>query len=132
MLTVHLFGGSIANSVSGNAIWAELWGLRRGIDLAKQLNLSWVIFELDSKVVVDMVKAGGSAVVYLNPLIQEIGALLNHPCWRVSFVHAYREANRCADFLARKGHLAPSFDWVLVDVVCPMLGLLLADDAPSC
>lgn len=93
VLTVHLLWGSIANSVSGNAIWAELWGLRRGIDLAKQLNLSWVIFELDSKVVVDMVKAGGSAVVYLNPLIQEIRALPNHPCWRVSFVHAYREGS---------------------------------------
>lgn len=28
------------------------------------------------------------------------------------------------DFLASKRQLAPSFDWVLVDVVCPMLGIL--------
>lgn len=37
---------------------------------------------------------------------------------------------RCADFLARQGHTAPLFDWVIVDSVSTcMLGLLLVDDA---
>lgn len=95
---------------SGNAFWAELWGLRLGLNLARQLGLSWVIFELDLKVVVDMIHSGGSSLAYLNPLMQEITSLLRDPGWRVSVQHVYHEANRGADFLAKQGHSATSFD----------------------
>lgn len=113
---------------SGNALWAKLWGLRLGIKLALQHNLNWVVFELDSKVVVDMVALGRTDNAYLQPLLGIILELLRLPCWKTTVVHAYREANRWADFLARKGQLVPSFDWVLVGSACPKLGLLLADD----
>lgn len=45
--------------------------------------------------------------------------------------HIYREANHCADYLAKQG-LEAYVEWVLVDNVSPMLSLLLADDARSC
>lgn len=43
----------------------------------------------------------------------------------------YREANRCVDYLAKQGLDAP-LDWVLPDVVNPMLGILIADDIRGC
>lgn len=75
-----------------------------------------------------MVTKGCSNNAYLQPLLHDIIGMLRLPSWDTSVMHAYREANRCADFLARKGQLEPSFEWVLVDNVCPTLGLLLADD----
>lgn len=78
--------------------------------------------------VVDMVISSGSFLAYLNSLLQEVVSLLREPCWRADIVHAYREANRCADFLAKKGHLVSSYDWVVLESVCPGLGILLADD----
>lgn len=100
-----------------NAIWAELWELQLGINLAHQIGLSQVIFELHSKVVVDMINSGGSHLAYLNMLTQEIISLLRDPSWRTSIVHTYKEGNRGANFLASKRHQAPSFDWVVVDSV---------------
>lgn len=81
-----------------------------------------------SKVVVDMVKAGGSSNAFFKPLLDEIIWMLKDPGWRTSIVHSYRETNFCADFLAKKGHEATSFDWVIVEDVCPSLGILLAND----
>lgn len=60
--------------------------------------------------------------------LQEVVSLLREPCWRADIVHAYREVNRCADFLAKKGHLVSSYDWAVLESVCPGLGILLADD----
>lgn len=88
---------------SGNALLAELWGLRLGIQMAMELNLSRVIFEMDSAVVVQMVKAGGTAFACYRPLLQEIFSLLNLQDWSVSVVHVFREANCCADLLANMG-----------------------------
>lgn len=84
---------------AGNALWAELWGLRLGIKLAKQIGLSWVIFEMDSQVVVDLIKSGGSTLAYLSPLLQEqeVISLLCEPCWQASVTHVYLEANWCAE-----------------------------------
>lgn len=78
-------------------------GSSLGIKLARQLNLCKAVFELDSKVVVDMVNKGCSDNAYLQPLLHDIIGMLRLPSWDTSVMHAYREANRCADFLARKG-----------------------------
>lgn len=43
--------------------------------------------------------------------------------------HIFREANRVADLLARQGHSAGSFDWVMLDLPPPSLGCILAEDA---
>lgn len=88
------------------------------------MELSWVIFELDSKVMVDIINPGGSRLAYFNPLMQEILSLLRVPSWRTSVVHTYREGSRGAKFLARKGLSAYSFDWVVADTVCPLLAFV--------
>lgn len=46
-------------------------------------------------------------------------------------VYAYREANRCADFLANHGHYA-KFECVLVDTIFPSLDLSLANNVRAC
>lgn len=90
---------------SRNALWFEFWGMHLGIKLARQIVLSWVIFEFDSKVVVDMINSWGSHLAYLNTLTKEIISLLRNPIWGTSIVHTYKEGNRGADFLHRKGFL---------------------------
>lgn len=72
-------------------------------------------------------RMGGITNVFYKPLLHEIVSLLNQQDWSIS---VFREVNRCADLLARKGHGA-SLKWVLLDSVCPTLGLILADDARS-
>lgn len=50
---------------AGNALWAKLWGLRMGIKLAQHLNLRNVVFEMDSKSIVEMIASGGTNNGYL-------------------------------------------------------------------
>lgn len=85
----------------GNALRAEIWGLQLGLKLAQQLQLRWVLFELDSDVLVRMINSGHASNARLQPLLLEIINTLHQPGWRASVVHAYREANQCADLLAR-------------------------------
>lgn len=49
-------------------VWVEFWMLRLGIKLTQQLNLSLIIFELYSKVVVNMIQSRSSSKVQIQPL----------------------------------------------------------------
>lgn len=113
---------------SCNAAWAELWTLRNGINLARELSLERVIFEMDSKVIVDMVRAKTSHIPFLQPLLQEVLNLLHLPDWSTSVEHIFREANHCADLLAKKGH-SSSFDGVIMEDSFALLDLYLLNDA---
>jgi ribonuclease HI len=113
---------------SCSAVWAELWALHIGIEMANQLNIKNVIFEMDSLVVVNMVNLGSSPNAFLQPLLQEVTTLLHHPGWSTSVCHVYREANRCADLLANLGHTSLDFNCNFIDVFSPTLKLLLEDD----
>lgn len=113
---------------SCNAVWAELWALRLGITLAHDLNLPWVMFEMDSKVVVEMVHKKDTHISFLKHLLQEVISLFQLPSWRTSITHTYREANKCVDLLANKGH-ETSYDGVILDTSFNLLDLLLSADA---
>lgn len=113
-------------------MWAELWALRLGIQMALDMSLNWVIFEMDSKVVVDMVHNRATQISLLKPPLQEVVHLLNLPSWKTSLVHSYRDANKWADLLANKGH-STSYDGVVLDSSFPLLDLyLLADVRGVC
>lgn len=113
---------------AGNALWVDLWGVCLGMRLARQLGLSWVIFEADSKVVTNMINSRHLSLPYLDPLLKEISSFLDDCTWRVTTMHSFHQENRCADYLGRSGLLASSFDFVMIKSVCLMLGILLADD----
>ena len=84
------------------SVIAELWALRNGIRLCIALNLQAVIFELDAKLVVDLLskderlESGNDTI-----LLDYRKGLGDIPMVRIQ--HCYREANKCADALARRG-----------------------------
>ena len=107
-------GGIIRNShrewVSGYAraighttiVAAELWALRDGINLCIDLNLTNVIIELDTKLVVDLLqneegRKNGNEVIIAD-YREGLKKIL-----RVRVQHCFREANMCANALARRG-----------------------------
>ena len=57
--------------------------------------------ELDAKIIVDLIEFGNSPNASYSSLLADYRSLLDRiPLTRVK--HVYREANRCADALARK------------------------------
>ena len=82
---------------------AELWGLRDGLTLAKQLNIKKLYVETDAKAMVTLI---------CNPT-----SIASHPCSSLIYDcrhllqlfeeahihHIFREGNHCADLLAKEG-----------------------------
>ena len=84
-----------------NSILAELWALRDGLLLAKELGLQHLIIELDALSVV-MLMNNETENLLMEPLLTDCRNLLKDiPNKRV--VHAFRETNQCADALAKLG-----------------------------
>ena len=86
------------------SVAAELWALRDGICLCSALNFPAVIVELDSKLVVDLLNKELENPNGIDVLVFDCEESLKPiPCVRIQ--HCYREANKCADALARRGAL---------------------------
>ena len=84
-----------------NSCMAELWALRDGLLLAKELGLNNLIVELDALSVVQLMK-NSICNLLMEPLLTDCRNLLKaFPNKQV--IHAYREANQCADALAKLG-----------------------------
>lgn len=99
----------------GNALHAEMnAALLIGMKLVRYMGLMQVIFEVDSSVVVDLIKKKFSSFPPIKPLIEEALYFLRSPDWTASIASTSREANSCADMLASRGHLG-SFDITFVD-----------------
>ena len=134
-------GGGIIRNVEGKwikgyvraignttSVAAKLWALRDGIQLCLELNLPMVIIELDAMLVVNLLRSTNHNPNGNNNLVADCReGMARIP--RVKIQHCYREANKCADALARRGVLLPCnflvFDSPLVDVAL----LLSLDDA---
>ena len=83
---------------------AELWALRDGIRLCIALNLQAVVIELDSEVVVELIKKELNNPNGLDILVTDCrDGLRDIPLARIQ--HCYREADKCSDALARRGAL---------------------------
>lgn len=80
---------------------AELWALRDGLIFAKGENIPNLIVELDALAVVHLMKKSNNNFS-LEPLLTDCRLLLN-TFSSLQVVHMYREANWCADTLARLG-----------------------------
>ena len=84
-----------------NSILAEHWALRDGLLLAKELGFQQLIIELDALSVVILMN-NETENLLMEPLLTDCRNLLKEiPNKRV--VHAFREANQCADALAKLG-----------------------------
>ena len=112
-------GGGIIRDSAGNwvkgyaraigvttSVAAELWALREGIRLCIALKLPAVEIEMDVQVVADPVSSNSSRLNYTNVFVSDCKeGLKKIPLVRIK--HCFREANKCADALARHGALLP-------------------------
>ena len=82
-----------------NSFIAELWALRDGLIIFKDLGLSNLIVELDALSVIHMLSSDKPCPI-MEPLFSDCRSLFKAiPNKRIQ--HMYREANQCADTLAR-------------------------------
>jgi hypothetical protein len=81
---------------------AEFWALRDGLTLCHQLQLMAVEVELDAKLIVNAITNNSCCHSALSPLIDDCRKLLSQ-LPQVKVLHCYREANFCADALAKMG-----------------------------
>ena len=80
----------------------ELWALRDGLRLCLQIQAQTVCIELDAKAVVDALSSHSCTNTVIYSIMEDCRHLVNQiPQTRVK--HVYREANRCADLLAKIG-----------------------------
>ena len=84
------------------SVEAELWALRDGLKICSSLNLLAVEIELDAKVVMDWVSENTTKNIAHFALISDCRQLMGQiPNLKVK--HCYREANQCANRLAKMG-----------------------------
>ena len=75
------------------------------------MNLNGIIIELDSKALVDAINNPSYANYIAAPLVYDCRQLASRFS-RICFRHIYREANMCADSLAKLG-LTQSLEFVI-------------------
>ena len=81
---------------------AEIWALRDGLQLCRQLNIDAVVIELDAKSLVDVLNNSSYCNIVISPLLDDCKLLIDQfP--QVCVEHTFREANKCADRLAKFG-----------------------------
>ena len=78
---------------------AELWALRDGLLIAKEMGLSNLIIEMDALSVV-LLMNNNIVNLLMEPLLTDCRNLLKAILNKL-IVHAYQEANQCADALAK-------------------------------
>ena len=96
------------------SVMAELWALMDGLFLAIQLGISNLEVELDAKVIVEMVKNADNSNKKFSPLLLDYRSLMAS-LTQVWVAHVFREANRCANYLAKNGCYMRE-DFVIFDV----------------
>ena len=78
---------------------AKLPGILWGLCIAKNMRL-----ELDSFCMYQFIIQGGPDMHIHAPLVRDIRNFLDDNDWNVEVGHTYREADSCADKLAKSGH----------------------------
>lgn len=105
--------GHMRNIGVATTITAEFWALRDGLVLASQLGVTQLLVELNAKIIVDLVLSRKTTNSSYSSLLNDCRFLLDQ-FHQVRVSHAFREANRCADILA-KGGCSLLEDFVILD-----------------
>ena len=77
---------------STNSFVAKLWGLRDGLMLCCNMNISCLIVELDAKMVVDVFKNSDHVNYIISPILDDYRCLASR-FYQIQFSHCYRQAN---------------------------------------
>ena len=109
-----------------SSLMVELWALKDGLYLAKELGFSSIYIEVDAKLIVGLLFNPSCVNLVMEPLLFDCRNLLQD-FTNLVVRHVFREANQCADTLAKIGlHLSQSFV-TFVDPP-PVVEVLLAFD----
>ena len=87
---------------SSNSFTVELWGLREGLILCCNLNIDFLVVELDAQAVVDVMKNNAYVNNVISPILDDCRQLVAR-FQQIQFRFCYCQANRCANLLARMG-----------------------------
>ena len=79
---------------------AELWGLREGLLLCYNLNIQLLEIEVDAKSIVDVLGNLSYVNNIISPILDDCRQLITR-FQQVQIMHCFRQANQCADDLAR-------------------------------
>ena len=109
------------------SVAAESWAIRDGINLCINLNLANVVVELDAKIEVDLLLKEGRSMNDNDVIVANCREGLRR-IPRVQVRHCYREANKCADALARRGAVS-SHDFVIYQSPPSDVAMLASLDA---
>ena len=80
----------------------ELWALKDGLTLASQLRIADIYVELDAKLIVLLLNNYSINNLMLEPLLGDCKTLLKK-FHSTTVQHIFKEANQCADALAKFG-----------------------------
>ncbi|KAL0014884.1 hypothetical protein SO802_001953 [Lithocarpus litseifolius] len=132
-------GGAVLRCSNGNwvtgclrklgntsCVLGELWALRDGLLLAKQLCLENICVDINAKFLIYLLSNTNVVYLSLEPLLSDCRNLMK-TFLNCAVVHVYREANRCADRLARLGADLHSDHLILYNPP-PVVEDLLASD----
>ena len=101
-------------SISVNSsIVAELWALREGLGICLERGFSTVEIELDATATISLVSSNVNANGDLSGLVDDCRELLLR-LPQVKLSHCFREANFCADTLAKLGSASAYLSLVFV------------------
>lgn len=94
--------GGCARAIESSSISvAELWAVGDGLTLCNQLHIDFLIVEL-TPMIINMLNDANSFSRSLSPLVDDCRVLLSRiPHHKVQ--HCFREANKCADDMAKMG-----------------------------
>ena len=110
-----------------NSFLAELWALRDGLNIASEMGVNNLIIELDALSIVLLMNNEAENIM-MEPLLFDCRSLLKQiPNKRV--LHVYREANQCADALAKLGAQFGSHFVVFCNPLPVVENLLVFDKA---
>ena len=100
---------------------AELWSVFWGIFLGRNLGFSYVLIETDFISALRLIKQEIPATYAYVTLVNAIHKLLDEE-WHVELTHILKEADRCANQLAKFGHRLP-LDRTFFDRIPPCVSV---------
>ena len=98
-----LVGAQVYRFGQTSTLFAEVWGLRNGLLLAIQQQIQDLYIEGDNQVLIRILQGHYACPWTIQTLIEYIQHLLRHFKF-YTIKHIFREANRVADLLLKKGH----------------------------
>ncbi|CAL1409286.1 unnamed protein product [Linum trigynum] len=98
--------GFVCRIGAGSVIMAELWGILRGINLARRMGIEFLIIESDSRLALDLIQQPHDPTHLHASILADIRRTLAQN-WVVQLVHSYREGNRVADWLSKHSLVYP-------------------------